>query len=95
MQILESLIEKKFVKLLAQLGVETIKLNLQGNTGWPDRLVIVPGGSVIWIELKRPGEEPTKLQLYRHGQLRERNHDVRVFDDADKAAAYVAKAVDS
>jgi hypothetical protein len=95
MQVLEKDIEKAFVDALRPMGLIVLKFNLQGNTGWPDRLIIGPDGKTVWVELKRPGEEPTKLQRYRHSQLRERNHEVGVFDDAKKAAAYVIKKMDT
>ena len=38
--------------------------------GLPDRLLLRPGGSAAFIEFKRPGEEPTKIQAYWLGRLR-------------------------
>lgn len=31
------------------------KLNGGGQRGWPDRLVCLPGGIVVFIEFKKPG----------------------------------------
>ena len=36
-----------------------------GNQGWPDRLVLLPGARLGFLELKRPGEEPEPLQVER------------------------------
>lgn len=38
--------------------------------GLPDRLLLRPGGSAAFIEFKRPGEEPTKIQAYWLARLR-------------------------
>jgi hypothetical protein len=94
MQILEKDIEKKFVDVLTARGCIVLKMNLSGNNGWPDRQVWGPDGQVVWIEFKRPGGELSKLQRYRISQLRQRNHDVQVFDDPEKATAYVVKKMD-
>ena len=36
--------------------------------GLPDVLVI-KGGRAAWMEVKRPGEEPSKIQLHRMREL--------------------------
>lgn len=69
---LETDIEQAIVDWATARGWETIKLNLQGNRGWPDRLFISTVGTHVWLEVKRPGEEPRKLQKYRIKQLRKR-----------------------
>lgn len=49
-----------------------IKLNPFGVRGIPDRLVLLPGGIVAFIELKRPvGGAFEPLQERWHGKLRQ------------------------
>jgi len=38
--------------------------------GLPDVLAI-KAGRAAWLEVKRPGQSPTPIQLLRHGQLRD------------------------
>lgn len=38
--------------------------------GLPDRLLLRPGGTAAFVEFKRQGEKPTKIQAYWHGRLR-------------------------
>lgn len=38
-------------------------------TGIPDVLAI-KGGHAVWLEFKRPGFEPTRIQLHRMNELR-------------------------
>ncbi|PTY76688.1 nuclease, partial [Heyndrickxia sporothermodurans] len=38
------------------------KFESPGNAGVPDRLVILPGGRVFFIELKAPGKKSRPLQ---------------------------------
>ena len=40
----------------------------------------MPGGSVVFVELKTTGEKPRKIQLKRHGELRELGFRVEVID---------------
>jgi hypothetical protein len=88
---LERDIEAQFLKYLGGF-VLPLKLNLQGNRGWPDRLIILPNGRVCWVELKRPGGVVAKLQCARHRALKEMGHAVGVFDNALEAAYFVAYA---
>lgn len=32
--------------------------------GLPDRVLLRPGGTAAFVEFKRPGEQPTKIQAY-------------------------------
>ena len=63
----ESDIERYLVNRVKGLGGLCIKV---GYDGLPDRLVLLPGGRVIWVELKREDGRPSNLQLYWASQLR-------------------------
>lgn len=54
-----------------------------GNNGVPDRIVIIPGGRIIFVELKAPGKKPTALQQVQHDKLRALGCDVRVIDSRE------------
>ena len=54
-----------------------------GNNGVPDRIVIMPGGRMAFVELKAPGKKPTQLQLVQHERLRALGCDVRVIDSRE------------
>lgn len=82
---LERNVERRFVERAKPLGCRTRKLNGAGFRDWPDRLVLAPRGVVMLIEFKRPGGRATPKQALLHEQLRALGHDVRVFDDADRA----------
>jgi hypothetical protein len=91
----ESSIEKAFVRKLKELGVESLKLELQHNAGWPDRLVLIPGGRPIFIELKRPGENLRALQVERISFLKSIGYDARVFLDVSAAINCVRDAMEA
>ena len=53
----------------------------------PDRIVITPGGRVIFVELKTERGELSDIQRYQIGRIRDHGQDVRVLygkDDVDR-----------
>lgn len=76
----ESNIEQKVTEYAVQKGCLHLKLNVMGRRGWPDHLYIFQG-HVLFIEFKRQGEKPTKLQEHIHEQLRGHKCGVRVVDN--------------
>lgn len=75
---LESTIEKALVRGIREAGGWAIKLTSPGNSGVPDRLVLMPGGRVIFVELKTDTGRLSTLQEFVHGRLRRLGMDVRV-----------------
>lgn len=65
----ESTIEKHLVKTVGQSGGLAIKLVSPGWAGAPDRLILMPGGRLTFVELKAPGQTLRPLQVKRKRQL--------------------------
>lgn len=61
---LEKDLEQLFRKQLTELGCLPLKFVSPGMAGVPDRIVLIPGGQVLFVELKRPGEVLRPLQQY-------------------------------
>ena len=59
----EKTIEQYLVDTVESRGGKCLKLTSPGNAGVPDRLIILQG-EVRFLELKRPGETPSKLQWF-------------------------------
>lgn len=76
----EQVIEAYLRDKVKSAGGLAYKFVSPGNSGVPDRIVIMPGGRIIFVELKAPGNKPTVLQLNQHGRLRALGCDVRVID---------------
>ena len=53
-----------------QLGGKAYKWVSPGNAGVPDRIVILPGGKVIFVELKQENGRLTRLQKVQQQTLR-------------------------
>lgn len=85
---LESAIERAFVARVKSLGGMAEKLTSPGRRSVPDRLVTLPGGVVIFVELKRPGGKPTVAQLRDHERRRALGCDVRVIDSLEAVDAF-------
>ena len=68
---LERDIERALVGMVKSHGGMAMKWVCPGWAGVPDRIVLLPGGKIIFVELKRPkGGEVRKLQEWWHTKLR-------------------------
>src|SRR5580765_7258037 len=97
MQVLvkESKTEKDVKKWAEEVGILVVKMNLRGRKGWPDRIFILPNGLVLWVEFKRPGEQPRDLQAYVHRELRKRKQLVYVADHVADTISYIKAHMES
>jgi len=66
----ESKIEHYLVAQVEKMGGLCVKFPPLFFLGFPDRLVLLPGGTFILVETKAPGKVPSKLQDKVHGRLR-------------------------
>jgi hypothetical protein len=66
---LESEVERQVTAYAKSHDCLTYKLNGQGERGKPDRLILRNGKS-LFLELKRPGKQPTLLQWHHIRKLR-------------------------
>lgn len=65
-----------------------------GNSGVPDRIVFFPGGCIVFVELKAPGEKPRPLQLAQHKRIKSYQQDVRVIDSREQVDALIQEWMD-
>ena len=80
----EKTIEQHLVKAVKNSGGIAPKLVSPGFDGMPDRLVLLPGGKIGFVEVKAPGKKPRPLQVARHGLLRRLGFKVYVLDDPEQ-----------
>ncbi len=95
---LEKELEKKFIEKVKAAGGKAFKFVSPGNDGVPDRLVILPGGHIGFVELKQKGKKPTKLQAKQIQRLKELGCFVYILDDPgeiDKVISAIELCTDS
>jgi len=80
---LEKTIEAALIKRVKALGGMAEKYTSPNKRSVPDRIVTLPGGRIIFVELKAPGKLPTKLQQRDHDIRRCLGCDVRVIDSIE------------
>lgn len=69
---LEKVIERKLrdgVKKLGD-GAQCLKFESPGTSGVPDRMILLPGGCVVFVELKQVGKQERMRQTYVQSQMR-------------------------
>ena len=76
-------IEKYLRERVKEKGGIAYKWVSPGNSGVPDRIVMLPGMPDIFVELKAPGKVPTKLQLAQHRRLTKLGRGVIVIDSKE------------
>lgn len=77
----EKTIEKKLSDAAKARGGLAPKFTSPGFDGMPDRIVLMPGGHMAFVEVKAPGKAPRPLQEARHRMLRQLGFPVYVLDD--------------
>lgn len=65
----EKEIEKLFVQKVREAGGRAYKFVSPGNSGMPDRLVVLPDGKIGFVEMKAPGKKSRPEQCYQQRQL--------------------------
>ena len=74
--------EQKLSDAVKNMGGIAPKLVCPGIDGMPDRIVLLPGGRMAFVEVKAPGKVPRPLQEARHRMLQKLGFKVYVLDDA-------------
>lgn len=85
----EKTIEQKFVMEVKRVGGLAVKFTSPGFDGMPDRIALLPGGKMAFVEVKAPGEKPRPLQLARHRLLRRLGFKVYVLDDESQIGGMI------
>lgn len=85
----EKTIEQKFRAAVKAVGGLALKFTSPGFDGVPDRLALLPGGKMAFVEVKAPREKPRPLQLARHRLLRRLGFRVYVLDEESQIGGIV------
>ena len=75
-------IERKLKKRVEGMGGICFKF-ISSISGVPDRLVLMAGGRIVFVELKRPEEKPRPLQQRQIEKIRKLGFRVEVIDSEE------------
>lgn len=85
----EKEIETYLRERIRGIGGIAFKFVSPGNDGVPDRLVCLPSGRAIFVELKAPGQKPRPLQIHQIGRLKQLGFRVEVIDSKEQVDKFV------
>lgn len=87
----ESKVECYLYVRVKELGGECYKFTSPQRRNVPDRIVILPGGRLTFVEVKAPGEKPTDGQQREHKRLWELGVAVVVLDSYEAIDSWLGK----
>ena len=87
----EKTVEAKLVKAAKLSGGLAPKFISPGLDGVPDRLVLLPGGRIAFIELKAPGKTLRPLQVRRKRQLEALGFSVYCIDSPEQIGGILSE----
>ena len=85
----ENKIERYLKKQVELLGGLALKFVSPGVSGVPDRIVLLPQGKIIFIELKAPGKKVRPIQEYRIKIIRALGFRVEIIDSTEKVDEFI------
>ena len=80
----EKSIERKLVEEVKKMGGLCPKFVSPGWDGVPDRMILMPGGRIAFVELKAPGKKMRPIQLVRKRQMEGFGFKVFCIDSMDQ-----------
>jgi hypothetical protein len=89
----ESTLEQRLVREVERIGGRAPKWVSPGNRGVPDRIIILPGGRTVFVEMKAPGKRLKPLQEKWARELRQLGHQVYVIDSHEDIDRFIAEVI--
>ena len=86
---LEKRVERLLVEVVKRFGGMCLKFVSPGTSGVPDRVVILPDGKIIFVELKTDVGKLSKIQEHTISEMKKRNADVRVLYGLKDVKAFI------
>jgi hypothetical protein len=77
---MEKTLERRFNRECKKRGALPLKFVSPGVRGVMDRIVLIPGGKVVFVEMKDEGETLEPLQEKRASEFRALGHTVYCLD---------------
>ncbi len=90
---MEKDIEQYFRTQLRRRGAMALKFVSPGLAGVPDRVVLIPGGRVVFAEIKAPGKKPRPLQKAVFDRMARLGHPVYLIDSRKAVADFIREVM--
>lgn len=85
----EKVVERRLISEVEDRGGWAIKLLPFQFAGLPDRLCLMPGGKVFFVELKSTGKTASPIQRIVHERLRLLGFDIYVIDHTSQLTTQI------
>lgn len=87
---IEKLLERKLREAVKLAGGIALKFHCLSFTGMPDRMVLLPGARIYFVELKDKGKAAKDRQALVHRMLQKLGFEVLVIDTELKLQEFIA-----
>jgi len=87
----EKVVERTLREDVEKMKGLCIKLLTQFFMGLPDRLILLPGKIIFFVETKSTGDEPKDIQKWVHKKIIDLGFDVYVLDTVEKVKTTLKK----
>lgn len=85
----ESALERRLVRDVERIGGLAPKWVSPGNRGVPDRIILLPGGHIAFVEMKTIGKRLGPLQAKWAETLHNLGHKVYMIDSEDGILGFI------
>ena len=84
-------VERALAAGVKKAGGLCLKFVSPGWSGAPDRICLFPGGRMVFVEVKAPGQRPRPLQVAKMNALKALGFMVEVLDDPREVSSLISK----
>lgn len=86
----EKYIEQMLCRIIREMGGTAYKFVSPNRRGVPDRICLLPGGEMFFVEVKSRGKKPSPLQEIEIEKLRKLGFSVYVLDSVGEISNLIA-----
>ena len=91
----EKWIEAQLKKMIEHRGGVCLKFVSPGTTGVMDRIILMPGGRVLFVELKQRIGRTSGMQDYWIGRFRELGAEVYLVKGWENTKKFIEEVIDA
>ncbi len=85
----ESSLERRLKNEVQKLGGMALKFTSPGMVGVPDRLILLPNGQTLFVEMKATGKKLEPIQAKRKRDFEKLGHRVYKLDSIPSIQAFI------